>query len=59
MARTPLDEWRADAETSENEQHSRQTDIHDSSWFETAKPASQRSQIHALDSAATKICTNK
>ena len=45
-----------DAETSDNTQHSQETDIHVArAEFEPAIPASERPQTHALDRAATGI----
>ena len=38
---------------SNNTQHSQQTDIYAQAGFETAIPASERPQTHALDRAAT------
>jgi hypothetical protein len=37
----------------DNTRHAQQTDIHDLAEFETAIPASEWAQTHALDRAAT------
>jgi hypothetical protein len=50
--------WTSDqseTETSDNTQHSQGTNIPAPAGFEPAIPASERSQTHALDGAATGI----
>jgi hypothetical protein len=45
-----------DAETSDNAQHSRESDNYLPAGFEPKFSGSERSQTHALDSAVTEIC---
>jgi hypothetical protein len=47
-----------DAETSDNTQHSQETDNHVPTGFESTIPASERPQTNALDRAATGIIIN-
>ena len=57
IGRTPLDEWlarRRDLYLTTHNNQKRQTSMHPAA-FEPAIPASERSQTHALDGAATAI----
>ena len=60
LGRTPLDECtarRRDLYLTTHSIHKRQTSI-PPAGFEPVIPASERPQTHALDPAATDICTN-